>query len=155
MRLLLKSSINCSKKIDSLRWPGLRRKVMGLPLPSQPICILLLKLPREQPSFSCDSPPFFHPRGVGVQESRFYRPHEPDSLAFRVTPHRLVGFLRLVCKYRLFATDKTVLRRFPTCYNVHRRSCHNAPVLSILWMPFTTCRWSWRRLTGFGLERWK
>jgi hypothetical protein len=142
MRLLLKSSINCSKKIDSLRLPGLRRKVMRLPFPSQLLCILLLKLPRERPSFSCDSPPFFHPRGVGVQESRFDRPNKPDSLGFGVSPHRLVGLVGLVCKYRLFATDKTVLLGFPTCYNVHRRSCHNAPVLIILWMPFTTCRWS-------------
>jgi hypothetical protein len=100
------------------------------------MCILLLKLPRERPSFSCDSPPFFHPRGVGVQESEFDRPNEPDSLAFGVSPHRLVGLLRLVSQYRLFATDKTVLPRFPTYYNVHRRPCHNAPVLSILWMPF-------------------
>jgi len=115
---------------------------MGLPLPSQPMCILLLKPPRERPSFSCDSPPFFHPRGVGVQESRFDRPNEPDSLASGVSPHRLVGILRLVSQYRLFATDKTVLPRFPTCDNVHRRFCHHAPVMSILWMPLTTSRWS-------------
>jgi len=90
---------------------------MGLPLPSQPTCILLLKPPRSRPSFSCDSPPFLHPRGVGVQESQFDRPNEPDSLAFGVSPHRLVGLLRLVSQYRLFATDKTLLLPFPTFHN--------------------------------------
>jgi len=92
---------------------------MGLPLLPPRMCILGLKPPRSRPSFSCDSPPFLHPWGVGVQESQFDRPNEPDSLAFGVGPHRLVGLLRLVSQYRLFATDKTVLLPFPTFHN-HR-----------------------------------
>src|SRR6476661_2561979 len=94
------------------------------------MCILVLKPPRERPSFSSTSPPFFHQRREGSHESRCHRRNEPDNLVFLVCPHRLVGVLRLAAKYRLFAIDKTVLRCFPTFHNVHRRSRHGAPVRS-------------------------
>jgi hypothetical protein len=106
------------------------------------MCILVLKPPLERPSFSCDSPLFFHQPRVGVRELRCHQRNESPNLTFLVDRHRLAGILRLAAKYWLFATDRTLWLCFATNHNVHRRSRQGAPVLSIQRIPLTTCRWS-------------
>jgi hypothetical protein len=83
------------------------------------MCILVLKPPLERPSFSCDSPLFFHLPREGSHESLCHQHNEPSSLDFLVCQHLLVDVLRLAAKYWLFATtDKTLLPRFATNHNV-------------------------------------
>ena len=82
------------------------------------MCILVLKPPLERPSFSCDSPLFFHQPRAGVRELRCHQRNEPPNLTFLVYRLFLADVLRLAAKYWLFATDKTVLPRFPTYHNV-------------------------------------
>ncbi len=59
---------------------------MGLPLPSQRMCIFVLKPPRERPSFSSSSPPFFHPLRAG---GRVQLSHRHNELANRGNHIRL------------------------------------------------------------------
>src|SRR5437870_2851495 len=56
-RLTAPPSITCSKTVASCCWPGVSTKVIGLPLPSHRICILVLNPPLLRPNASFSASP--------------------------------------------------------------------------------------------------
>lgn len=91
---------------------------MGLPFPSQRMCIFVLNPPRERPSFSSSAPLFFHQLRVGGRGSLFHQRNEPPSRAFLPRQLSLAALLRFASKFRLFASDKTLWPHFATFHNV-------------------------------------
>lgn len=82
------------------------------------MCILVLKPPRERPSFSSASPPFFRQLRAGGRVLLFHQRNESPNRAFLESLLSLADVVRVCSRLRLFATDKTVWLRFPTFRNV-------------------------------------
>jgi hypothetical protein len=91
---------------------------MGLPLPSQRMCIFVLNPPRERPSFSSSAPLFFHQLRVGGRGSLFHQRNEPPNQAFLVRQRLLVDVLRFDSRFQLFAIGKTLWPHSATFHNV-------------------------------------